>query len=276
MGMSCLISLTIDQSYRIPRQDLAVNKHNCPKAGDRPPEIHTPSSNGDVAPLDHDNYNWKYSTSFRCPVNAILVLCICPEAHQIKVQIVERAIQALKRALREGDSFGIIRPRSGGNWEYSVAKFVDGYWTWDYVSSSTLSRGPNDLAKEPMAGISIAIDALTERQSPAISCPTLVVVSDASTFETSGVQSIIDRANVAGIGICTFGFNVSHDPEEALVQLASGTKAAYTYVNDWMAFLTLCWPVFGPKEGSTRECQVDVSNRQLLTRLVSLLFDVNL
>ncbi|CVK98714.1 uncharacterized protein FPRN_04039 [Fusarium proliferatum] len=254
MGMSFLISLTIDQSDRIPRQDLAVNKHNCPKAGDRPPEIHTPSSN----------------------VNAILVLCLCPEAHQIKVQIVERAIQALKRALREGDSFGIIRPRSEGNWEYSVVKFVEGYWTWDYVSSSTLSRGPNDLAKEPMAGISIAIDALTERQSPAISRPALVVVSDASTFETSGVQSIIDRANVAGIGICTFGFNVSHDPEEALVQLASGTKAAYTYVNDWMAFLTLCWPVFGPKEGSTRECQVDVSNRQLLTRLVSLLFDVNL
>lgn len=231
--MSFLVSLTIDQSDRIPGQELAVNKHHCRKAVDRPPRRHIPSPNGAVAPPYYDNDNRKFSRPFRCPVNAILVLCISPEAHQIKVQIVERAIQALKGALREGDSFGIIRPRSEGNWQYSVARFVEGYWTWDYDPSSTSFRGPNDLAKEPMAGISIAIDALTERQSPAISCPTLMVVSDATTVETSGVQSIIARANVAGIGIYTFGFGVSHDPE-ALVQLASGTKAAYTYVKDWM------------------------------------------
>lgn len=231
--MSFLVSLTIDQSDRIPGQDLAVNKRNCPKAGDQPPGRHTPSSNGAVASLDHDNDDRKYSTPFRCPVNAILVLCVSPEAHRIKLQILERAIRCLKVALREGDSFGIIRSRSEGNWEYSEAKFIEGHWTWDYDSSSTIFRGPNDLAKEPMAGISIAIDALTERQSHAMPCPTLMVVSDASTVETSGIQSIIARANVAGIGICTFGFGVSHDPE-ALVQLASGTKAAYTYIKDWM------------------------------------------
>ncbi|CVL09293.1 uncharacterized protein FMAN_15468 [Fusarium mangiferae] len=231
--MSFLVSLTIGQSDRIPGQDLAVNKHNCRKAVGRPPGRHKPSPNGAVAPPHHDNDNRKSSRPFRCPVNAILVLCISPEAQQIKLQIVERAIQALKGALREGDSFGIIRPRSEENWEYSVANFVEGYWAWDYDPSSTLFRRPNNLVKEPMAGISIAIDALTERQSPATSSPTLMVVSDASTVETSGIQSIIARANVAGIGICTFGFGVSHDPE-ALVQLASGTKAAYTYVKDWM------------------------------------------
>ncbi|KAF5629695.1 von Willebrand and RING finger domain protein [Fusarium sp. NRRL 25303] len=231
--MSFLVSLIIDQSDRIPGQELAANKHNCRKAVDRQSRRHTPSPNGAVAPPHHDNDNRKFSRPFRCPVNAILVLCISPEAHQIKVQIVERAIQALKGALQEGDSFGIIRPRSEGNWEYSVARFVEGYWTWDYDPSSTLFRGPNDLAKEPMAGISIAIDALTERQSTATSCPTLMVVSDASTVETSGIQGIVARANVAGIGICTFGFGALHDPE-ALVQLASGTKSAYTYVKDWM------------------------------------------
>ncbi|KAF5581635.1 von Willebrand RING finger domain-containing protein [Fusarium pseudocircinatum] len=222
-----------DPSYGISGQDPAVNKHNCRKDGDQSPGRHIPCSNGTVATLYHDNDNRKYSKSFRCPVNAILILCISPEAHQIKVETAERAVRCLKGTLREGDSFGIIRPRSEGKWEYSVARFVEGYWTWDYVSSSTLSRGPNRLVREPMAGISMAIDALTGNQSASTPCPTIMVVSDVVTVETSGIESIIARANVAGIGIYTFGFGVSHDPE-ALVQLASGTRAAYTYVKDWM------------------------------------------
>ncbi|KAF5530627.1 von Willebrfactor type A [Fusarium mexicanum] len=247
MRMSFLVSLTIDQSDGISGQDLAVNKHNCRKARNQPPGRGIPSSNGAVAALYHDNDSRKYSRSFRRPVNAVLVLCISPEAHQIKAQIVERAIRCLKGALRKGDSFGIIRPRSEGNWEYSVAKFVEGHWTWDNASSSTLFRGPNHLAREPMSGISIAIDALTEKQSAATTCPTLMVVSDVATAETSGIESIIDRANVAGIGICTFGFGVSHDPE-ALVQLASGTNATYTYVKDWMGLpdsLLACFRFLG-------------------------------
>ncbi|KAF5240621.1 hypothetical protein FANTH_9472, partial [Fusarium anthophilum] len=231
--MSFLVSLTIDQLGGISGQDPAVSKHNCRKPGNQKPGRGTPSSNGAVAALYHDNDGQKCSRSFRCPIKAVLVLCIAPDPHQIKAQIVERAIRCLKGALQKGDSFGIIRPRSEGKWEYSVAKFVEGHWTWDYISSSTLFRGPNHLAMGPMAGISMAIDALTERQSTATTCPTLMVVSDVATVETSGIESIIARANVAGIGICTFGFGVSHDPE-ALVQLASGTKAAYTYVKDWM------------------------------------------
>ncbi|KAH7114939.1 hypothetical protein B0J13DRAFT_460020 [Dactylonectria estremocensis] len=48
------------------------------------------------------------------------------------------------------------------------------------------------------------------------------------------INGLVARANIHNLAIHTFGLGLAHDPD-SLVDLASRTKATYTYVKDWMA-----------------------------------------
>ncbi|KAI9665217.1 MAG: hypothetical protein M1831_002227 [Alyxoria varia] len=174
----------------------------------------------------------KIPMSLHVPVDIVLVIPVSSSMHALKITLLKDVLKFMIQSLGGRDRMGLVTFGSSSGTVPLVGLTNKAWNGWSRVIESIKSAGQKSPRADPLDGASAAMDLLMQRKSgnPLAS---IVVISDSSASEVENIDHVVSRAEAAKVAIHTFGLGLTHKPD-ALIELSTRTKAAYTYIKDWM------------------------------------------
>ncbi|KAL9061470.1 MAG: hypothetical protein Q9162_000001 [Coniocarpon cinnabarinum] len=170
--------------------------------------------------------------SLHVPVDIVLVVPVSSSMHSLKITLLRDLLKFMIQSLGGRDRLGLVTFGSSSA-SCPLVPMTNKAWPqWPKVIDSIKSAAQKSPRSDPVDGAKVAMDILMERK---ISNPlsSIMVISDSSSSESNDIDFVVQRAEAAKVSIYTFGLGLTHKPD-AMIELSTRTKAAYTYIKDWM------------------------------------------
>lgn len=192
-----------------------------------------------------------FSTSLHVPVDIVVVIPISSSMHGLKITLLRDMLRFLVSNLGDRDRLGLVTFGSSTGAVLLAGLELKSCPEWDKVADSIRAIGVKSPRADLVEGANAAMDLLMQRRAgnPLAS---ILIVSDSSTSESESIDFVVSRAEAAKwvqhripeldstdftrrrrVTIYCFGLGLTHRAE-AMIELASRTRASYTYVKDWM------------------------------------------
>lgn len=171
-------------------------------------------------------------SSMHVPLDIVVVVPVSSSMQGLKINLLRDALRFLVSSMGERDRMGLVTFGSGGGSMPMVGMTSKTWSGWPKVLDSIRPTGQKSMRADVVEGANVAVDLLMQRKS-SNPLSSILLISDAATTEQDSVDFVISRAEAAKITIHSFGLGLTHKPD-TMVELSTRTKAAYTYVKDWM------------------------------------------
>ncbi|ODA79651.1 hypothetical protein RJ55_05245 [Drechmeria coniospora] len=188
-----------------------------------------------TAPTEYTNLATKCPSpvsSIHVPIDVVVVVPISASMQGVKINLVRDALKFMVGTLGEKDRMGLVTFGSGGGGVPIVGMTTKAWPGWSNILGLIKPVGQKSHRADIVEGANVAMDLLMQRKhnNP---IATILLISDASTADADSVDFVVSRAEAAKITIHSFGLGMTHKPD-TMIELSTRTKAAYTYVKDWM------------------------------------------
>ncbi|CAJ2505986.1 Uu.00g001160.m01.CDS01 [Anthostomella pinea] len=185
-----------------------------------------------TAPTEYTNFARSPMSAVHVPIDVVVVVPISSSMQGVKINLVRDALKFMVNTLGERDRMGLVTFGSGGGGVPIVGMTTKAWHGWNNVLASIKPVGQKSHRADVVEGANVAMDLLMQRKhnNP---IATIMLISDASTSDADSVDFVVSRAEAAKITIHSFGLGMTHKPD-TMIELSTRTKAAYTYVKDWM------------------------------------------
>ena len=170
--------------------------------------------------------------SLHVPVDIVLVIPVSSSMHSLKITLLRDLLKFMIQSLGGRDRLGLVTFGSSSATCPLVSMTNKAWPQWGKVVESIKSVAQKSPRSDPVDGAKVAMDILMERK---VSNPlsSILVISDSSSADSSDIDFVVQRAEAAKVSIYSFGLGLTHKPD-AMIELSTRTKAAYTYIKDWM------------------------------------------
>ncbi|KAI1431422.1 von Willebrand factor type A domain-containing protein [Xylaria sp. CBS 124048] len=183
-------------------------------------------------PSEYATFARNSPSSIHVPIDVVVVVPISSSMQGVKINLVRDALKFMVSTLGERDRMGLVTFGSGGGGVPMVGMTTKGWHGWNNLLRQIKPVGQKSHRSDVVEGANVAMDLLMQRKYNN-SIATIMLISDASTSDADSVDFVVSRAEAAKITIHSFGLGMTHKPD-TMIELSSRTKAAYTYVKDWM------------------------------------------
>lgn len=170
--------------------------------------------------------------SLHVPVDIVLVIPVSSSMHSLKITLLRDLLRFMIQSLGGRDRMGLVTFGSSGGSVPLVGMTNKAWPGWRKVIDAIKSTGHKSSRIDPVDGASTAMDLLMQRKGSNL-LSSILVISDSSASDTESIDFVVSRAEAAKVSIYTFGLGLTHKPD-TMIELSTRTKAAYTYVKDWM------------------------------------------
>ncbi|PHH63954.1 hypothetical protein CDD81_5173 [Ophiocordyceps australis] len=188
-----------------------------------------------TAPTEYTNMGSRspqLGSSVHVPIDVVVVVPISSSMQGVKINLVRDALKFMVKNLGERDRMGLVTFGSGGGGVPIVGMTTKAWAGWSNILTCIKPVGQKSHRADVVEGANVAMDLLMQRKhnNP---IATIMLISDASTADADSVDFVVSRAEAAKITMHSFGLGMTHKPD-TMLELSTRTKAAYTYVKDWM------------------------------------------
>ncbi|KXS94426.1 hypothetical protein AC578_3545 [Pseudocercospora eumusae] len=190
-----------------------------------------------TAPTEYSNsraggHESKLGYSLHIPLDIVVVVPVTSSMQGLKINLLRETLRFLVANLGERDRMGLVTFGAGSGGVPLVGMTTKSWSGWGPVLSSIRPIGSKNVRADVVDGANVAMDLLIQSKS---SNPLshILLISDSSISDPDSVDFVVSRAEAAKIGIHSFGLGLTHKPD-TMVEMATKTKASYTYVKDWL------------------------------------------
>lgn len=136
--------------------------------------------------------------SIHIPLDLVIVIPVSSSMQGLKINLLRDALKFIVQALGDHDRLGLVTFGSSGG-GVQLTNLMTKRWSgWPKVISTIRPVGQKSLRADVIEGANVAMDLLMQRK-PGASNPlaSILLISDASTSETDGVDFMASRAEAA-------------------------------------------------------------------------------
>lgn len=172
------------------------------------------------------------TSSIHVPLDIVVVIPVSSSMHGLKMNLLRDSLRFLVSSLGERDRMGLVTFGSGVGGVPLVGMTTKTWRGWSGALDAIRPVPHKNLRADVVEGANVAVDLLMQRKS---SNPLshIILISDSSSSDPESIDFVVSRAEAAKISIHSFGLGLTHKPD-TMVEMATKTKASYTYVKDWM------------------------------------------
>ncbi|KAI5300845.1 hypothetical protein KEM55_004514 [Ascosphaera atra] len=166
------------------------------------------------------------------PLDIVIVVSMYQSMHGIKLTVLKDTLRFMLANFGEHDRLSIVTFGSAAGPVVHTELRKRDWLGWEDDISALRPAAQKNLRGDLLDATNIAIDLLMSRtfRNPLTQ---IFLISDSNLPEPESIDFVVSRAEASKVGIYSFGYGMSHKPE-TMIELSTRTKAAYTFVKDWM------------------------------------------
>lgn len=166
------------------------------------------------------------------PIDVVVVIPVSASMTGLKMNLLRDSLKFLVSIMGEKDRMGLVCFGSAGAGIPLIDLTRKDWRGWSEVLDSLRAVEHKNPRADVAEAANVAMDMLMQRRS-INPLSHIILISDSSTSDPESVDFVVSRAEAAKTCIYSLGLGLTHKPD-AMVEMATRTKASYTYVKDWM------------------------------------------